>query len=70
MELQEVGYPNPEDDAAIDGWAEQVITPLHSEAAMIWRRDEDAWRLLGTWGEGIVFSGDLVISESLFRGHL
>lgn len=65
-DLQNVGYPDPGDEAAVDAWAERVLTPLHSEAAMIWRRDQDTWRLIGTWGEGIIFNGDLVFSEALF----
>ena len=61
-----LGYPDPKDEGAIDAWAETVISPLNSEAALIWRHGDDTWQLLGTWGEGIVFGGNLVFAESLF----
>ena len=65
-DLRSLGYPDPGDEAAVSDWADRVLTPLHSEAAMIWRHDEDTWRLIGTWGEGIIFNGDLIFSETLF----
>jgi hypothetical protein len=65
-ELVDVGMPDPEDEDGLETWAERVLSPLNSEAAMIWKQGDDAWRLQGTWGESVVFSGDLVFSDSLF----
>jgi len=47
-------------------WFDEALPVLGAEAALLWLRQDGAWRLARAWGEGVGLAGELRLPEPLF----
>ncbi len=47
-------------------WFDEALPILGVEAALLWLRQDSAWRLARAWGEGVGLAGELRLPEHLF----
>ncbi|HET9232999.1 MAG TPA: hypothetical protein VFP10_02525 [Candidatus Eisenbacteria bacterium] len=47
-------------------WLDEALPILSAEAALLWLRQDGAWRLARAWGEGVGLAGELRLPEPLF----
>ena len=47
-------------------WLDEALPVLSAEAALLWLKQDGAWRLARAWGEGVGLAGELRLPEPLF----
>jgi hypothetical protein len=56
----------PSDLPAWGRWFDDALPVLGADAALLWLRQDGAWRLARAWGEGVGLAGELRLPEPLF----
>jgi len=60
------GLPDPHADGnALAAWSQPVLDALGAGATLFWRREGAGWKLVQARGEGLGFTGSLVLPEGL-----
>ena len=56
----------PSDLPAWGRWFDEALPVLGADAALLWLRQDGAWRLARAWGEGVGLAGELRLPDPLF----